>query len=154
MRALIFISCMFLVNFAQASFYQAGDQVSPIQLEDQFENSIEVNANTQVLLFSRDMKGGDIVKEALELQVSEGEKIPATQVYIADISGMPSLIAKFVAIPQMKDLPFSMGLGKEEEATKLLPSEKDLATLILLDNLKVIEVHNFDSSVELVKALR
>lgn len=155
MRTLIFISCMFLANFAQASFYQAGDQVSPIQLEDQFENTIEVNADTQVLLFSRDMKGGDIVKEALELQVSAGEEIPATQVYIADISGMPSLIAKFVAIPQMKDLPFSMGLDKEEgEATKLLPSEKDLATLILLDNLKVIEVHNFDSSAELVKALR
>ena len=154
MRTLIFISCMFLASFAQASSYQAGDQVTPIQLEDQFENAVEVNANTLVLLFSRDMKGGDIIKEALELQVSGADKIPATQVYIADISGMPSLIAKFVAIPQMKDLPFPMGLDKEGEMTKLLPSKEDMASLILLDNLKVIEVHNFDSSAELIKALR
>ncbi|MEC4728036.1 hypothetical protein HWQ46_21095 [Shewanella sp. D64] len=154
MRTLIFISCMFLASFAQASSYQAGDQVTPIQLEDQFENAVEVNANTLVLLFSHDMKGGDIIKEALELQVSGAEKIPATQVYIADISGMPSLIAKFVAIPQMKDLPFPMGLDREGEMTKLLPSEEDMASLILLDNLKVIEVHNFDSSAELIKALR
>ncbi|MFT5235662.1 MAG: hypothetical protein ACI90A_001025 [Shewanella sp.] len=154
MRAIIFISCMFLANFAQASFYVAGDQVAPIQLENQFEEQVKVNANTLVILFSRGMKGGDIIKEALDLQIADGETIPATQVYIADISGMPSLIAKFVAIPQMKDLPFPIGLDREGEVTKLLPSDADMATLILLNNLKVIEVHNFGSSTELAKALR
>jgi hypothetical protein len=145
---------MFLANFAQASFYEAGDQVTPIQLEDQFEQKVEVNANTLAILFSRDMDGGDIIKEALTLQIADGEKIPATQVYIADISGMPSLIAKFVAIPKMKDLPFPIGLDREGEVTKLLPSDEDMATLILLNNLKVIDVHNFGSSAELAKALR
>ncbi|MBW8182923.1 hypothetical protein [Shewanella nanhaiensis] len=154
MRALILICSMFFVTLAQASFYQAGDQVTPIQLDDQFEKSVVVDVNTDVILFSRGMAGGDLIKEALDKQISADKAVPATQVYLADISGMPSLIAKFVAIPQMKDLPFSIGLDKEGEVTKLLPAEKDRASLIRLDNLKVIEVSHFDSGEELFKALR
>ena len=29
-------------------------------------------------------------------------------VYVADISGMPSLISKFIALPKMKKYPFSV----------------------------------------------
>lgn len=154
MRTLLFVICTLLTSFAQASSYVEGDLVSQIQLQDQFENDISVSEDTQTLLFSRNMKGGDIIKEALEVLTAEQKQASDKLVYVADISGMPSLIAKFVAIPQMKDLPFSMALDREGETTRLLPSEKDQATLIKLDRLKVMSVSTFDSSAELIKALR
>ncbi len=154
MRSLLFVICTLLTGFAQASFYVEGDLVSQIQLQDQFENKILVSENTQTLLFSRNMKGGDIIKEALEVLTAEQKQVSDKRVYVADISGMPSLIARFVAIPQMKDLPFSMALDREGEMTRLWPSEKDQATLIKLDRLKVMSVSTFDSSAELIKALR
>jgi len=154
MRTLLFVICTLLTSFAQASSYAEGDLISLIQLQDQFENEITVSEGTQTLLFSRNMKGGDIIKEALEVLTEEQKQASDKLVYVADISGMPSLIAKFVAIPQMKDLPFSMALDREGETTRLLPSEKDQATLIKLDRLKVMSVSTFDSSAELIKALR
>ncbi len=153
MRAIVFLICTFFVGFAQASFYAEGDLVKPIQLQDQFESEIGVNSNTQVLLFSRNMKGGDIIKEALETLSADEKYDSAKQVYVADVSGMPSLIAKFVAIPQMKGLPFSIALDREGDATKMLPGEKDKATLITRDNLKIVDVKIFESSESLLKAL-
>ncbi|WP_299790037.1 hypothetical protein [uncultured Shewanella sp.] len=154
MRTLLFVICTLLTSFAQASSYVEGDLISQIQLQDQFENEITVSEGTRTLLFSRNMKGGDIIKEALETLTAEQKQANDSLVYVADISGMPSLIAKFVAIPQMKDLPFSMGLDREGETTRLLPSAKDQATLITLDHLKVVNVSTFDSSAALIKALR
>lgn len=152
MRALIFTICTLFVGIAQASYYAEGERVAPITLQDQFEQQVVVDANTQVLLFSRNMKGGDIIKEALEKKAADGQTTEKL-VYVADISGMPSLIAKFVAIPQMKDLPFSMGLDRDGDVSSMLPGEKDKATLIKLDKLKIVDVEIFDSSEALLKAL-
>lgn len=152
MRSLIFAIFTLFSGLAQASFYAEGELVAPITLQDQFEQEVVVDANTQVLLFSRGMKGGDIINEALEHKIEQAQTTDGL-VYVADISGMPSLIARFVAIPKMKDLPFSMALDREGEATSMLPAEKDMASLIKLDNLTIISVETFDSSESLLKAL-
>ncbi|AQS38291.1 hypothetical protein Sps_03148 [Shewanella psychrophila] len=154
MRAFIFAICTLFVGFVQASVYTEGALVAPIVLQDQFEHEVTVTSATEVLLFSRNMKGGDIIKEALEKLQADNQQGLDNLVYVADISGMPSLIAKFVAIPQMKDLPFSMGLDREGDVTKVLPGEKDKATLIRLDKLKIVDVVIFDSSEALLKALK
>ena len=154
MRVFILTICILFAGLVQASFYTEGELVAPITLQDQFENEVTVNSATEILLFSRNMKGGDIIKEALEKLQADNQQSLDSLVYVADISGMPSLIAKFVAIPQMKDLPFSMGLDREGDVTKVLPGEKDKATLIRLDKLKIVDVIIFDSSEALLKALR
>ncbi|MEI6893515.1 MAG: hypothetical protein V5789_02550 [Colwellia sp.] len=153
MRAFIFTISTLFASIAYASFYTEGELIVPMTLQDQFENKVTITSVTQVLLFSRNMKGGDIIKEALEkLQATNQESLD-NLVYVADISGMPSLIARFVAIPQMKDLPFSMGLDREGDVTKALPSEADKATLIRLDKLKIVDIVTFDTSEALLKAL-
>lgn len=154
MRALIFAICTLFAGFAQASFYAEGELISSFQLQDQFENEVAVSATTKVLLFSRSMKGGDIIKDALEQLKVDNQHSFESLVYVADISGMPSLIARFVAIPQMKDLPFSMGLDREGDVTKMLPGEEDKATLIRLDKLKIIDVVIIESSEALLKELK
>ena len=150
MKVLMFLLSWCLLASAHASSYVIGDTVAPLSLQDQHEHSLSLTTQTRVVLFSRDMKGGDIIKEALEIMA---EKRPDNLVYVADISGMPSLIAKYVAIPKMRELAFSIALDTEGEQTRLWPATKEAASVIILDSLKVIEVSYFVSSDALVEAL-
>ncbi len=152
MRTLLLcLSLAFAPLMAQAANYVAGDAISPISLLDQHDKSVNVNEDTKIVLFSRSMKGGEIIKETLTPLV--GSQYPQHLVYMADISGMPSLIAKFVAVPQMKELPFAIGLDRDGEISRLLPDTKDMATMILLDQRNIQEIAYFDSSEALIQAL-
>ncbi|WP_394203951.1 hypothetical protein [Shewanella waksmanii] len=150
MRALIVVVCSLWFSMANAAILEQGATIDSMEFQDQFDQQIGVDSQTQQLLFSRNMKGGEIIQAALE---ANGDNTPATTVYVADISGMPSLIAKFVAVPRMKDLPFKMALDREGEVTKSLPGEKDKASLITLDNLKIVDIQIFEDADELAKAL-
>ncbi|MCC4834758.1 hypothetical protein Q4601_13365 [Shewanella sp. 1_MG-2023] len=151
MKAILFVVSLFFMTTAQANVFAVNDKIEPVTLEDQFEQPLVINEQTQVVLFSRGMKGGEFIQEALE--AIPAEKKPENLAYIADISGMPSLIARFVAIPKMKDLPFSMGLDREGEVTASWPAEKDMATVIVLDKFTVVSIENFDSSDAIVEAI-
>ena len=150
-KLLLCLSFLFTPIMALATSYVAGDAISPISLQDQNDKAVSVTEQTKVVLFSRSMKGGDIIKETLTPLT--GDKFPAHLVYVADISGMPSLIAKFVAVPQMQELPFAIGLDREGQISRLLPDTKDMATMILLDNLNIQDIAYFDSSEALGQAL-
>ncbi|MGR6500783.1 hypothetical protein [Shewanella sp. Koi 1] len=150
-KLLLCLSFLFTPMMALAASYVAGDAINPITLQDQNEQVVSVTNETKVLLFSRSMKGGDIIKETLTPLA--GDKFPLHLVYVADISGMPSLIAKFVAVPQMQELPFAIGLDREGEISRLLPDTKDMATMILLNNFSIQDIAYFDSSEALGQAL-
>ncbi|WP_144211344.1 hypothetical protein [Shewanella donghaensis] len=152
MKALLFAVSILFMTSAQANVFVLNDKIEPITLEDQFEQPLVVNETTKVVLFSRGMKGGEFIQEALETIPADQQ--PTDMAYIADISGMPSLIARFVAIPKMKDLPFSMGLDREGDATASWPAEKDMATVVTLDNLSVLSIEYFDNSEAIIEALK
>lgn len=131
--------------------YSAGDTINAISLLDQHDKNLQITDATQVVLFSRSMEGGDIIKNTL--QPLSDTPLPVKLVYVADISAMPSLIARFVAVPQMQDYPFSVGLDREGEISQSLPAVKDMATMIVLDHLHIIDIAYFDSSEVLSRAL-
>lgn len=137
----------------QASEYAVGDTLKPISLQDQHEAAVVLDTSAKYLLFGRSMKGGEIIKTALEGRDNQALQ-QAGIFYLADISGMPSLIAKFVAIPQMRDLTFSIALDKEGEISKLLPAAKDAASLISLDQLTITKLQYFDDAEALKQALK
>ena len=151
MKALVLAMGVLFSAASLASSLTQGDHIGAITLADQHEAVLEVNSDTQVLLFSRGMKGGEIIQEALE---SLEQPMPSNWRYVADISGMPSLIAKFVAIPKMRDLSFAIGLDLEGEVTKLLPGDKETATVISLDELKIIKIVQVDSGKALLEAVK
>ena len=152
MKALVFILSLLVFSSAQATTITVGDSLQEVEFQDQHGNALGVTDNTRVVLFSRGMKGGDIIKEALELLPVD--KQPKALVYVADISGMPSLIAKFVAIPQMQELPFNIALDREGEPTKLWPGDKETATVIHLQKFKIISVTQVETSDALLKAIK
>lgn len=151
MKKLLLAMGMMCAMAANAATLTQGQNVAGFELQDQNEQLQQVTAETRTLLFSRDMKGGEIIQESLE---GMGDKIPANLLYVADISGMPSLIAKFVAIPQLQKLPFAIALDREGQATASLPSQEDKAALITLDGLKVTDIQYYDSAAALTKALQ
>ena len=129
-------SAMLVAKAAFAESYAVGDEIEPFTLQDQHGESRSVDASVKVILFSRDMKGGDVLKQGLADVAPEylsGKKA----VYVADISGMPRLIARIFAIPAMRKRPYSMLLDRDGEATVRLPDVEGQATLIFLDRLTV-----------------
>ncbi|WP_025820732.1 hypothetical protein [Shewanella marina] len=151
MKRIIFAICCLCSSSVFAATYTDGNTIAAVHLQNQFEQPANVTAQTKVILFSRSMKGGDIIKDALEKLGKDNQ--PADLVYVADISAMPSLISKFVAIPQMKDLPFAIALDTEGKQTADFPAKDDQATLIRLDNFNITAIEYFDSVASLTKAL-
>ncbi|WP_434953034.1 hypothetical protein ACRWQL_08105 [Shewanella sp. HL-SH4] len=117
---------------------KVGDMLTEMSLHNQFNKPLNVTSQTQVLLFSRDMDGGAVIQAAFEQ--TSADKRPENLVYVADISGMPSLIAKFIAVPKMQDYSFMLGLDREGDITARFPSEKSQATIIKINQLKVISI--------------
>ncbi|MCP3984898.1 MAG: FAD/FMN-containing dehydrogenase [bacterium] len=156
MRAIPFVAVLILVSLlgslpasAQAP-YAVGDRLVPFQLEDQHEKVRALDKSAKLLLFSRDMNGGDLLREAIAELGAKG-LTDLSAVYVADIHNMPSLIASLFAIPRMRDRPYPVLLDRDGSATARLPDVEDQATILELEGLTLRAIHHLDS-VEAVKA--
>lgn len=108
-----------------------GSQVDFSLLEDQFGHAFHHEDVMETVLYVNDMQGKQIVREALEavdLSCLDGGRV----VYLADISGMPSLISKLIAVPRMRDYDYPVWLDYSGLATEALPAHEDEVTLIRL----------------------
>jgi hypothetical protein len=135
LRALA-LAAILVAADAYAQPYAVGDAIEPFTLEDQHGKSRTVDASVKVILFSRDMEGGDLLKEGLA-DVDPGYLDGRNAVYVADISRMPRLVARMFAIPAMRDRPYAMLLDRDGETTARLPAAEGQATLLFLDRLTV-----------------
>ncbi len=124
---------------APVSAYRVGDAVEAFTLEDQHGESASVDTTTRVVLFSRDMEGGEILKAALE-EVSAETLADRGAVYVSDISGMPSLVANLFALPAMRRRPYDMLLDRDGQTTARLPDVVGRATLIHLSEGRIERV--------------
>lgn len=127
-----------------------GEVLPEFSLEDQFGAEGRVDDSVRVILFSRDMEGGDLLRTGLA-EVGEGVLPAARVVYVSDISGMPRLVARMFALPKMRKRPYPMLLDRTGEWTALLPGTPGRATFIHLERLKIRTVEEFDSA-EAVRA--
>ncbi len=121
--------------------YIVGDVIDAIALEDQHGDPGAVDASTRVVLFSRDMDGGDLLKEALA-DVSADTLADRGAVYVSDISGMPAFVARMMAVPAMRRRPYDMLLDREGDVTARLPDTEGQATLIHLDGLRIDRIEH------------
>jgi hypothetical protein len=124
-----------------------GDSLPELTLEDQHGEQRVVDVSTRLILFSRDMDGGDVLKTGLA-DLPEEALPSAGAVYVSDISGMPSLIARMFALPRMRGRPYAMLLDRTGETTALLPDVPGRATLIHLDALQITALEHFETAEE------
>jgi len=152
MRTLLLLAALLAAASAQAEPYAVGDALEPVTLEDQHGVSHTLDGSVQVVLFSRDMDGGDVLKQAL----ADAPKDFLAQrgaLYVADIEGMPRLVARLFALPSMRRRPYPMLLDRDGTKTARLPSEEGAATLLFLESLRLVRVLHTGSPAELRGAI-
>jgi len=131
-----------------------GDTLEVIRLKDQHGQTHEIDSSIQTVIFTRDMDAGDVVREALsESEVDGAVFTRANALYVSDISAMPAMVARLIAVPRMRKRPYPMLLDRDGEVTRLFPSEAGAATILTLDSLRVVAVGYADSSAEVRQAL-
>ena len=128
-----------------ATPYAVGDRLTGFTLENQHDETGRVDASTKVILFSRDMDGGKLIKEALE-DVPQEELDVRGAVYVSDISGMPRLVARLFAVPSIRKRPYAMLLDREGDVTARLPDTEGEATLIFLSELEIDRIEHASSA--------
>ena len=109
-----------------------GSQVDFSAVGDQNGNAFAHEDVMQTLLFVDTMKAKNLVRDVLttiDLSCLDGGRV----VYLADISGMPSLISKLIAVPRMRDYDYPIWLDYSGLATDPLPTHDNEVTYIQLD---------------------
>jgi hypothetical protein len=121
--------------------------------EDQWGKPQALDAQTKWVIFSSHKAGGEWVKSALDsLQITDLAERNA--LYVADISAMPGLISKFVAIPKMQDYPFAIALEKEGDFTQEWPKQDGKVSVYQLKALQVMDTTYLDSEAAVIDFLR
>lgn len=147
MKKLLLVLMFTVLSFAQT--IKIGDTLPTITLQDQFEKTHTVSPQSKRILVAFDKDASDILKEFLLKK--EGDFLTKNQtVYIGDISGMPSLISKFFAIPKMKKYPFSI-LFLDDKNRKVFSKKEDMISVYTLKDGKINNLSYISTKEELTK---
>ncbi len=132
--------------------YVVGDPVEEITLNDQHDLGHTVDETTKLILFTTGMKGGKVVRKAIEDK--EDDYLAKRKIlFISNISGMPGFVARTFALPKMRKYGYSIMLDKEGNMTERFPSRKKNVTLIELDNLRIKSIRFTKKPDELEQAI-
>jgi hypothetical protein len=151
-RVCLVLGLLLLAPLARSEPYAVGSLVEPFELADQHGELRRVDAKQRVLLFTRDMDAGDVLKQAL---ASDGPALLAAAgaAYVADVSQMPALVLRLFALPKMRQRPYPMLLDRDGSKTTRLPAEQGKITLLVLDSLRIVELRYLGTADEVRQAL-
>lgn len=142
-----FLFTVLLALSAIANSLSVGSDVSSIKIKDQFEKEHTINTNIKTILFASDKDTSDLLKDYL-LSKDADILTRNNAVYVADISGMPSLISKFIAMPKMKKYPFSI-LLLDDTNKEIFTKEEGKIIVYTLDNSKITNISKISKKEEL-----
>ncbi len=128
--------------------------ITEIKIKDQFEKEHIVDQKVKTILFASDKGSSDMLRDYL-LPLSEKENVleKNSAVYVADISGMPSLISKFIALPKMKKYPFSILLLDDTNKDNFTKEDGKII-VYSLENGKVVKVDKISKKEELANFVK
>jgi hypothetical protein len=144
-KSLLVLTIALFAGAAWADPYTVGSTLRPFALEDQHGTRAEVGEGTQLILITRDVDGGDLVKSALE-NVPQAVLDGRHAVYIADTSDMSAVVARLMAIPKLRQRPYRILLDRNGSATRDFPFAKGTVSLIALDGLRITRVGELTSA--------
>ena len=151
------LACLFLLAIpvpggTGGEPFSIGMRMPSFTLKDQHGKEHEVNEQVGLVLFCKEKKGNDIVGDALK-GTGTGYLFRHQTFFVADTSGMPRLIARFVALPALRKRPYLVLLDSKPSVTKDFPSQKDKVTLFYLDNLTIFAIEFVDNPEAIRKAI-
>ena len=95
----------------------------PFELQNQRGKLIKVDDSAKMLLFIKEKAPSKLLNTFL---LGQDPEFLTTHhaFFIADISGMPFLITKLIALPKMKKSPYDILLAKKEVTLAFVPHKK------------------------------
>lgn len=112
-------------------------ELSSFNLKDQFENNVTLTNKIQKIIFVSSKSAGHLVKEFLDVQTKD-YLTSKNAIYVADISGVPSIIASMFVLPGMK---------KSSYSTTVIQDEKDASMFINVANKESVMVISLASKI-------
>jgi hypothetical protein len=143
---------------AWAAPLASGAALPALQLRDQHDRPVTASASTRWLLFANEKAASDMASAVFAAEPA-GVLDRLHLVYVADISGMPSLVTRMFALPKLRELPFPIGLVREPEQVAQvsrvaeLPRQPGGVTLLRLSDGRVLETLAVRNAAELRAAL-
>jgi len=130
-----------------------GDALPSLSLRDQHDTDVSVDASVRLLLLTRDMDAGALVKEAL---ADRGRELLASAgaVYVSDVSGMPGFVRSMFALPALRKRPYAIALDEDGHATAAFPYEKGHVTILHVDGGRIASISQASTSDEVRSALQ
>lgn len=131
---------------------EVGERLAPWTLLDQHERAYSLSDQTCILLVARSMDGARLVDAALKGR-PQGYLESRQAAFVADISGMPSLIARLFAIPAMRDYSYRVLLDREGRVASRYPGDPAKVLWLDLEQGHLKAVREFANASELSAAL-
>ncbi|SFV55098.1 FAD/FMN-containing dehydrogenases [hydrothermal vent metagenome] len=123
-------------------------------LPDQFDKAGTLTSETKKVIFVFAKATGHTVREFLKKQ--DKSYLPSRHtLFVADVSGMPTIIRNTFALPDFRKSPYSVLLIYDKAIAKSYKNNKDAdkITLVTLQNKTITKIETFTSEEELKKAL-
>jgi len=126
---------LLVLNILFASEFKQGDTIESFTLLDQFNKMHTVNSEIKTLIVSFEKDTGKLVNEFLASKQPDFLSNHKA-VFIANISGMPSIITKLFALPKMQDYKHTILLIYDENDKRFVQKEEE-STIYSLEDGKV-----------------
>jgi hypothetical protein len=131
---------------------KVGDSLPALTLKDQNGEAHAIGNSLRYLVFAPDRSSSQIVAQSFKSQTAASLQSHGV-VYVADIKGMPSVVASWFALPKMRQQPYPILLGRETADTAMLPRQVNCVTVISGDNGHVTVITFLHNPTELCKVL-
>jgi len=115
-----------------ANSFNINSPIGSFEMTDQFDKKHTVNADTKTIIVSFEKDTSANLNEFLK-EKEDGFLEKNNAVFIADISGMPTIITKIFALPKMKKYNYNILLITDEDDKRFLQKEEKL-TVYKLEN--------------------
>jgi len=129
-KKVLFVAMLTSALFSNS--FNVNSNIGSFELADQFEKKHTVNSDVQTIIFSSEKDTSAALNEFLGSK-EKGFLEANKTVFIADISGMPSVISYLFALPKMKKYNYNVLLIEKEGDTRFLKQEEKL-TVYKLEN--------------------
>lgn len=112
---------------------KVGERFPELTLEDQHGKTQSIDDTTKLVIMAFEMEASEPLGEFLQEQKEDFLSKHKAR-YVADISGMPSLISKFFAIPKMQDYNYSLMLNREDHFAEQYQKQEGKLSVYTLNN--------------------
>lgn len=123
---------LFSITWLFANPFDLNQNINSFSLADQFDKKHTVNSDIQTIIVSFEKGTGADINEFLNSKEPDFLQ-KNNAVFIANISGMPSIITKLFALPKMKKYKHPILLIYDEEDKRFLYKE-DKSTVYKVEN--------------------